>query len=115
MEITKETVRINKVICEKKETINVQGDMIVPDSKPDILNTINTTGNICIQCLGCRIGDGHFFLGDKAITGIPEIQFPDTIDVGVGIHMDGAKIPYAFIGRDIRIDSGSGGSADDEA
>lgn len=48
MEITKETVRINKVICEKKETINVQGDMIVPDSKPDILNTINTTGNICI-------------------------------------------------------------------
>lgn len=48
MEITKETIRINKAICEKKEIINIQGDMIVPDSKPDILNTVNTSGNICI-------------------------------------------------------------------
>ena len=48
MDITKETIKINKIICEKKEQIVVQGDMIVPDSKPDILNTINTDGNICI-------------------------------------------------------------------
>ena len=45
---TKETLKINKIVCEKKEIISVQGDMIVPDSKPDILNTINTSGNICI-------------------------------------------------------------------
>lgn len=48
IDITKETLNINKVICEKKEMINIQGDMIVPDSKPDILNTINTSGNVCI-------------------------------------------------------------------
>ena len=46
--ITKETLNVNKIVCEKKEMIDVQGDMIVPDSKPDILNTINTTGNVCI-------------------------------------------------------------------
>ncbi len=46
--ITKETLNVKKVICEKKEIINIQGDMIVPDSKPDILNTINTSGNVCI-------------------------------------------------------------------
>ena len=45
---TKETLNVNKVICEKKEIINIQGDMIVPDSKPDILNTIMTSGNVCI-------------------------------------------------------------------
>ena len=45
---TKETLKVNKIVCKKKEMITVQGDMIVPDSKPDILNTINTTGNICI-------------------------------------------------------------------
>ena len=45
---TKETLKVNKIICEKKEMLTVQGDMIVPDSKPDILNTINTSGNICI-------------------------------------------------------------------
>lgn len=46
--ITKEALNVKKVICEKKEIINIQGDMIVPDSKPDILNTINTSGNVCI-------------------------------------------------------------------
>lgn len=46
--ITKEALNVNKVVCEKKEIINIQGDMIVPDSKPDILNTINTSGNVCI-------------------------------------------------------------------
>lgn len=46
--ITKEALNVNKVVCEKKEIINIQGDMIVPDSKPDILNTISTSGNVCI-------------------------------------------------------------------
>lgn len=46
--ITKEALNVKKVVCEKKEIINIQGDMIVPDSKPDILNTINTSGNVCI-------------------------------------------------------------------
>lgn len=45
---TKETLNVNKVVSEKKEIINIQGDMIVPDSKPDILSTINTSGNVCI-------------------------------------------------------------------
>ena len=45
---TKETLNVNKIVCEKKELISVQGDMIVPDSKPDILSTINTSGNVCI-------------------------------------------------------------------
>ena len=31
MDITKETIKINKIICEKKEQIVVQGDMIVPE------------------------------------------------------------------------------------
>lgn len=45
---TKETLNVNKVICEKREMINIQGDMIVPDAKPDILNTITTSGSISI-------------------------------------------------------------------
>ena len=44
----KEQLTLNKLICEKKETIIVQGDMIVPDAKPDILNTIDTSGIISI-------------------------------------------------------------------
>ena len=44
----KENLCVNKLIATKKEVILVEGDMIVPDSKPDILNTICTSGIVCI-------------------------------------------------------------------
>ena len=44
----KENLCVNKVIATKKEIIFVEGDMIVPDSKPDILNTICTSGVVCV-------------------------------------------------------------------
>ena len=48
VDVTKEKFVLNKIVGQKSETIVVEGDMIVPDIKPDILNTINTTGNVCI-------------------------------------------------------------------
>lgn len=48
VDVKKQQLTLNKLICEKKETIVVQGDMIVPDSKPDILNTIDTSSIISI-------------------------------------------------------------------
>lgn len=48
IDVTKESLCVNKLVCEKKDIISIQGDMIVPDSKPDILNTITTSGNVCI-------------------------------------------------------------------
>ena len=48
LEVEKENLCINEMVGEKKENIVVEGDMIVPDIKPDIINTINTTGNVCI-------------------------------------------------------------------
>lgn len=48
IEAQRENLSINKLIAEKKEIIFVEGDMIVPDSKPDILNTICTSGVVSI-------------------------------------------------------------------
>ncbi len=48
VDVTKENIVLNKIVGQKSEIIVVEGDMIVPDVKPDILNTINTTGNVCI-------------------------------------------------------------------
>ena len=48
VDTNKESLNINKLVCEKEEIINVEEDMIVPDSKPDILSTISTSGNICV-------------------------------------------------------------------
>lgn len=63
---TKETLDVNKVICEKREMINIQGDMIVPDSKPDILNTITTSGNACIYKK--EVMDGKIRLDGNILT-----------------------------------------------
>ena len=46
--VTKQSVTINKLVSTKKEIVTIEGDMIVPDIKPDILNTIDTAGNVCI-------------------------------------------------------------------
>lgn len=46
--VAKESLCLNKLIAEKKEIIFAQEDMIVPDSKPDILKTICTSGVVSI-------------------------------------------------------------------
>ncbi len=48
LDTVKESLCVNKLVATKKEMILVEGDMIVPDSKPDILNTICTSGVVCI-------------------------------------------------------------------
>ena len=44
VEIAKENLCINKIVADKNEIIFIEGDMIVPDSKPDVLNIIGTSG-----------------------------------------------------------------------
>lgn len=44
----KENLCVNKLVASKKEIIFAEGDMIVPDSKPDILDTICTSGIVCL-------------------------------------------------------------------
>lgn len=41
----KNTIAINKKTAEKLKQIEVKGDIIVPDTKPDIVNIINTNSN----------------------------------------------------------------------
>ena len=43
IEATKDSLCINQIVDQKKDTFTVEEDFIVPDVKPDILNTINTT------------------------------------------------------------------------
>ncbi len=48
VDTTKQTLTINKLVSTKNENVIIEGDMIVPDVKPDILKTINSVGNVCI-------------------------------------------------------------------
>lgn len=48
LETANENLCVNKLIATKKDVVIVEGDVIVPDAKPDILNTICTSGVVCI-------------------------------------------------------------------
>lgn len=48
IETKKDKLCINQIIGQKAESIEVEGDAIIPDIKPDILKSINTNGNVCI-------------------------------------------------------------------
>ena len=105
MEITKETLNVNKVICEKREMINVQGDMIVPDSKPDILNTISTSGNVCIYKK--EIMDGKIRIDGNILTYIMYLADGSTDNVrGLNTGLDFSEtinIPELQIGMNVEV------------
>ena len=48
IDAAKESLCINQILGQKSQTVVVEGDVIVPDIKPDILNAIQTTGNVCV-------------------------------------------------------------------
>lgn len=48
VDVNKQSLTINKLVSTKTKTVTIEGDMIVPDVKPDILNTIDSIGNVCI-------------------------------------------------------------------
>lgn len=45
---SKQTLCINQVIGQKTDTAMVEEDFVVPDIKPDILNTIRSNGTVCV-------------------------------------------------------------------
>ena len=48
VDTTKESVCVNQIVGQKNTKLVVDGDVIVPDIKPDILNAVKVSGNVCI-------------------------------------------------------------------
>lgn len=48
LETAKDSLVLNQIISQKKDTFMVEDDCIVPDIKPDILNVISNSGLVCI-------------------------------------------------------------------
>ncbi len=48
LDTSKENICINQLVGQKNDIEEVEGDVIVNDIKPDILNTISVNGNVCI-------------------------------------------------------------------
>lgn len=48
LDANKENICINQLVGQKNDMVEVEGDVIVNDIKPDILSTISVNGNVCI-------------------------------------------------------------------
>ena len=111
VDVTKESFVLNKIIGQKNETIVVEGDIIVPDVKPDILNSINTTGNVCIykkEVLDGKIridGDVNvyvIYLADDEVEATRSLN--TSIDFTQVLDFEGCK-PEMSLDEDVSIKS----------
>lgn len=99
IESKKDKLCINQIIGQKKECVEVEGDAIIPDIKPDILKSINTSGNVCIykkevldgkvRIDGC-INVNMIYLADNEESSIRGLT--STIDFTKIIEMNEAKL-----------------------
>ena len=48
LETAKDSLVLNQIISQKRDTFMIEDDCIVPDIKPDILNVISSSGLVCI-------------------------------------------------------------------
>lgn len=48
VEAEKDTICVNRVVGQKNETVFVDGDVIIPDVKPDIMTCIHANGTVCL-------------------------------------------------------------------
>lgn len=98
IETKKDKLCINQIIGQKTESIEVEGDAIIPDIKPDILKCINTNGNVCIykkevldgkvRIDGC-VNINLIYLADNEQTNTRSLN--STIDFSKIIEMENAK------------------------
>lgn len=95
---SKETLCINQMIGQKTDTAMVEEDFVVPDIKPDILNTIRTNGTVCIykkeimdgkiKLEGC-INVYIMYLADDEESSLRSLN--TTLEFSKTIDFDGAK------------------------
>lgn len=98
IETAKDSLVLNQIISQKKDTFMVEDDCIVPDSKPDILNVISNSGIVCIykkEILDGKIRiDGSvnvyvMYLADSEKNGVRSIN--TNLDFTQIIDMEKAK------------------------
>lgn len=75
----KEKICINQLIGQRNDIIEVEGDVIVNDIKPDILNTISVNGNICIYKK--EVIDGRIKLDGAVVVNIIYLADDETSGV----------------------------------
>lgn len=48
VDVNRQTITVNRLVSHQNQTVTIEGDILVPDVKPDVLKIIHTTGNVCV-------------------------------------------------------------------
>ena len=94
IKMSKENICINQIVGQKEENFLIEGDEIVPDIKPDVLNIISSNGTICIYKKEIQDGKVRFdgsvyiytiYVADDEIASVrcinSSLDFSKTIDI----------------------------------
>ena len=91
VETTRDNVCVNHIIGQKTENFIVEGDSIIPDIKPDIINAINTSGTICIYKK--EINEGKIKIDGAIDTYIMYIADDENNSIrGLNVNLDFSQV-----------------------
>lgn len=91
VETTRDNVCVNHIIGQKTENFIVEGDSIIPDIKPDIINVINTSGTICIYKK--EINEGKIKIDGAIDTYIMYIADDENNSIrGLNVNLDFSQV-----------------------
>ncbi len=74
----KEPVKINEILCSKYEQISAAGDVIVPDINPDVLKVLRITP--CVSVTEKSIKDGRAYV--KGVIKLNILYVPESKELG---------------------------------
>lgn len=91
VDTTKESVCVNQIVGQKNLGIIIEGDVIVPDIKPDVLTAVKVSGNVCIYKK--EVLDGKIRLDGCIQTYIMYIADNETGDLrGINTSLDFTQV-----------------------
>lgn len=91
VETTRDNVCVNHIIGQKTENFIVEGDSIIPDIKPDIINAINTNGTICVYKK--EINEGKIKIDGSIDTYIMYLADDENNSVrGLNVNLDFSQV-----------------------
>lgn len=91
VDTTKESVCVNQIVGQKNIGLIIEGDVIVPDIKPDVLTAVKVSGNVCIYKK--EVLDGKIRLDGCIQTYIMYIADNETGDLrGINTSLDFTQV-----------------------
>lgn len=91
VETTRDNICVNHIIGQKTENVIIEGDSIIPDIKPDIINAISTNGTVCVYKK--ELADGKIRIDGNVDTYIMYMADDENNSIrGLNVNLDFSQV-----------------------